>query len=70
MSASDWTSEFGPFGPDEKPISYEQIPATVALRDKRPFTGTSVFARRARTIRMWQRARFRSSDRVARAAGS
>jgi PAS domain-containing protein len=39
MSASDWTSEFGPFGPDEKPIPYEQIPATVALRDKRPFHG-------------------------------
>jgi PAS domain-containing protein len=39
MSAADWTSEFGPFGPDEKPIPYEQIPATVALRDRRPFHG-------------------------------
>jgi PAS domain-containing protein len=39
MDALDWTSEFGPFGPDEKPIPYEQIPATVAVRDNRPFHG-------------------------------
>jgi PAS domain-containing protein len=40
LSASEWTSEFGPFGPDDKPIPYAQIPATVALRKNRPFHGT------------------------------
>jgi PAS domain-containing protein len=39
LSALDWTSEFGPFGPDEKPIPYDQIPATVAVRANRPFHG-------------------------------
>jgi PAS domain-containing protein len=39
MSAADWTGEFGPFGSDEKPVPYDEIPATVALRDDRPFHG-------------------------------
>jgi PAS domain-containing protein len=39
MSAADWTSEFGPFGPDERPIPYSQIPATIAVRDERPYHG-------------------------------
>jgi PAS domain-containing protein len=39
MSALDWTGEFGPFGDDEQPIPYEEIPATVALRQGRPFHG-------------------------------
>jgi hypothetical protein len=39
MSASAWTSQFGPFGADEKPIPYDEIPATVALREGRPFHG-------------------------------
>ena len=39
MSAAEWTSEFGPFGEDEKPIPYDQIPATVSVRDNRPFHG-------------------------------
>ncbi len=39
MSAEEWTSEFGPFGEDEKPMAYDQIPATIALRDRRPFHG-------------------------------
>jgi PAS domain-containing protein len=39
MSAQDWTSEFGPFGDDEKPIPYGEIPATVALREDRPYHG-------------------------------
>jgi PAS domain-containing protein len=40
LASADWISEFGPFGPDDKPIPYEQIPATVALRKNRPFHGT------------------------------
>jgi PAS domain-containing protein len=39
MAAPDWTSEFGPFGPDEQPMPYEQIPATIALRENRPYHG-------------------------------
>src|SRR5437588_591721 len=39
MSAQEWTSVFGPFGDDEKPIPYDQIPATVAVRDERPYHG-------------------------------
>jgi PAS domain-containing protein len=39
MTATEWTREFGPFGEDELPIPYEQIPATVALRQNRPFHG-------------------------------
>ncbi len=40
MSAPDWTREFGPFGADEQPISYDQLPATAALRENRPYHGT------------------------------
>jgi len=39
MTATEWTSEFGPFGDDEQPIPYEEIPATVAVRSERPFHG-------------------------------
>jgi PAS domain-containing protein len=39
MSAAEWTSEFGPFGADEKPMPYDQIPATIALRERRPYHG-------------------------------
>jgi len=39
LSAQEWTSEFGPFGPDEEPIPYDEIPATLAVRDSRPFHG-------------------------------
>ena len=39
MTAGAWTSLFGPYGVDEKPIPYEEIPATVALREGRPFHG-------------------------------
>jgi PAS domain-containing protein len=39
MSALDWTSEFGPFGDDEKPIPYNELPATLAVRDGKPFHG-------------------------------
>lgn len=40
MASADWTAEFGPFGADEKPIPYDEIPATIAVRDERPFHGT------------------------------
>ncbi len=39
MNAEDWTSEFGPFGEDEKPMPYDRIPATLAVRDGKPFHG-------------------------------
>lgn len=39
LSATEWTGEFGPFGPNEEPIPYDEIPATVALRSGRPFHG-------------------------------
>lgn len=39
LSASAWTSEFGPFGPDDQPLPYDEIPATVAVRDNRPYHG-------------------------------
>lgn len=39
LTASEWTSAFGPFGPDEKPIPYDEIPATVAVRENKPFHG-------------------------------
>jgi PAS domain-containing protein len=39
MSAQEWTSEFGPFGNDEQPMPYDQIPATIALRENRPYHG-------------------------------
>lgn len=39
MSAEAWTGEFGPFGADEQPLPYDQIPATLAVRDNRPYHG-------------------------------
>jgi len=39
MPAAEWTAEFGPFGDDETPIPYDEIPATVAVRSERPFHG-------------------------------
>ncbi|HWF54610.1 MAG TPA: hypothetical protein VG223_08290 [Solirubrobacteraceae bacterium] len=39
MTATEWTSEFGPYGADEQPIPYDQIPATLAVRDNRPYHG-------------------------------
>lgn len=40
MPAADWTEEFGPFDADERPISYDRLPATAALRQNRPYHGT------------------------------
>lgn len=39
MSGNEWTKEFGPFGLDGQPIPYDEIPATIALREDRPFHG-------------------------------
>ncbi len=39
MSAADWTHEFGPFDENDEPIRYERIPATLAVRDARPYHG-------------------------------
>ncbi len=39
MSAQEWTTEFGPFDADEAPMAYDEIPATIAIRNKRPFHG-------------------------------
>jgi PAS domain-containing protein len=39
MAAVEWTREFGPFGEDGEPIPYEEIPATIAVRNNQPFHG-------------------------------
>jgi PAS domain-containing protein len=39
MSAEEWTAEFGPFDDDDKPIAYDRVPLTVALRKGRPSHG-------------------------------
>jgi PAS domain-containing protein len=36
MSSEDWTTRFGPFAEDGRPIPLEQQPLTVALRENRP----------------------------------
>jgi PAS domain-containing protein len=36
MSPEEWTSTFGPFGEDGKPIPLEEQPLTIALRANRP----------------------------------
>jgi PAS domain-containing protein len=40
MTATQWTTEFGPFGEDERPLPYDEIPLTIALRQNRPSHGT------------------------------
>jgi len=40
MSATEWTTTFGPFGSDEQPMPYDKIPATLAMREDRPYHGT------------------------------
>lgn len=40
IPAKEWTAEFGPFDGDDLPIPYDEIPATLAVRDNRPFHGT------------------------------
>jgi PAS domain-containing protein len=39
LAAAEWTAEFGPFGADELPLPYDEIPATLAVRENRPHHG-------------------------------
>jgi PAS domain-containing protein len=39
LSAEDWIREFGPFAADDSPMPVDQIPATTALRENRPYHG-------------------------------
>lgn len=39
MSAAEWTAEFGPFDEDGRPLPYDEIPATLAVRDNHPHHG-------------------------------
>jgi PAS domain-containing protein len=39
LTASEWMSEFGPFGEDDEPLPYDHIPATIAVRENRPYHG-------------------------------
>ncbi len=39
MTAVEWTTAFGPFGGDGEPMPYDQIPATLAVRENRPYHG-------------------------------
>jgi len=36
MTALEWTSQFGPFGEDGRPLPYDQIPLTIAIRSGQP----------------------------------
>jgi PAS domain-containing protein len=40
MSPEEWTSTYGPFGPDGKPIDLDELPTTRAVRDGRPAHAT------------------------------
>lgn len=40
LRANEWMDQFGPFGNDDEPLPYDEIPATVALRANRPYHGT------------------------------
>ncbi len=40
LSSAEWTGAFGPFGEDNLPIPYDEIPATIAVRHQRAFHGT------------------------------
>lgn len=39
MPADEWTREFGPFDGDERPIAHDRNPATLAVRENRPYHG-------------------------------
>ena len=40
MGPEQWTAEFGPFDHNDRPIPYDQIPLTIAVREARPAHGT------------------------------
>jgi PAS domain-containing protein len=39
MSREEWNSRFGPFDQDGEPVSSEELPLTIALRDGHPAYG-------------------------------
>jgi PAS domain-containing protein len=39
VPAAEWTAEFGPFDGNDEPIPYDRIPATLAVRENRPYHG-------------------------------
>jgi PAS domain-containing protein len=39
MTATEWTATFGPFDDDDRPIPYDEVPLTAALRGNRPSHG-------------------------------
>jgi PAS domain-containing protein len=39
MPPEEWIATFGPFDDEEEPMRYDLIPATVALRENRPYHG-------------------------------
>ncbi|HTN23012.1 MAG TPA: PAS domain-containing protein [Solirubrobacteraceae bacterium] len=39
MTAPEWTATFGPFDEDGRPIPYDEVPLTHALRGNRPSHG-------------------------------
>lgn len=39
MNAEEWTTAFGPFDDEDKPIPYDEVPMTTALRAGRPSHG-------------------------------
>jgi PAS domain-containing protein len=39
QGATNWIAEFGPFDRDGQPLPLDQIPATAAVREKRPYHG-------------------------------
>ena len=39
ISRAEWSAELGPFDAEGRPIPYEQLPLTNALRDGRPASG-------------------------------
>jgi PAS domain-containing protein len=36
MTPEEWTSTYGPFGPDGEPVELDDLPTTRAVRDGRP----------------------------------
>jgi PAS domain-containing protein len=40
LTAEQWTSAFGPLGDHGEPLDYEQLPAVLTVREKRPYHGT------------------------------
>jgi PAS domain-containing protein len=40
MTAEEWTTAFGPFDDEDRPIPYDEVPLTKALRKGHPSHGT------------------------------